>query len=55
MCAANAVATRDEAGNRKLDKRKATGRIDGITALTMARGIAAAETRDDPTHQIFFA
>lgn len=55
MCAANAIATRDEAGNRKLDKRKATGRIDGITALTMARGIAAADKREDPAYQLFFA
>lgn len=55
MCAANAIASRDEAGNRKLNKLKATGRIDGITALTMARGIAAAEQRDDPTFQMFFA
>src|SRR5690606_13514539 len=36
MCAANAVATSDAAGNRKLDKSKATGRIDGMVALAMA-------------------
>src|SRR5690606_35785930 len=30
MCAANAVAVSDPAGNRKLDKSKATGRIDGL-------------------------
>lgn len=41
MCAANAVATQDPAGNRKLDKAKATGRIDGMVALTMAIGGAA--------------
>lgn len=40
-CAANAVATRDAAGNRKLDKAKATGRIDGMVALAMAIGAAA--------------
>lgn len=39
-CASNAIATRDPAGNRKLDKAKATGRIDGIVALTMAFGVA---------------
>lgn len=39
-CAANAVATTDPAGNRKLDKHKATGRIDGMVALAMARGAA---------------
>lgn len=39
MCAANAVAVPDPAGNRKLDKSKATGRIDGLVALTMAEGV----------------
>jgi phage terminase large subunit-like protein len=42
MCAANAVVTKDPAGNRKLDKSKATGRIDGMVALCMALGRAAA-------------
>ncbi len=41
MCAANAVATSDPAGNRKLDKGKATGRIDGLVALAMAEGVEA--------------
>lgn len=40
MCAVNAVATKDPAGNRKLDKSKATGRIDGLVALVMALGVA---------------
>ena len=40
MCAANAVVTSDPAGNRKLDKAKATGRIDGMVALAMARAVA---------------
>lgn len=39
-CAANAVVTSDAAGNRKLDKAKATGRIDGMVALAMARAVA---------------
>jgi phage terminase large subunit-like protein len=43
MCAAGAVAVRDPAGNRKLDKAKATNRIDGIVALTMALGGMSAE------------
>src|SRR5690625_3653776 len=38
MCAANAVVSKDPAGNRKLDKHKATGRIDGMVALAMALG-----------------
>ena len=41
MCAANAVALPDPAGNRKLDKSKATGRIDGLQALAMAEGVEA--------------
>jgi phage terminase large subunit-like protein len=43
MCVANAVVTRDAAGNRKLDKSKATGRIDGAVALAMALGQAAGQ------------
>jgi phage terminase large subunit-like protein len=45
MCAANAVVTRDPAGSRKLDKQKATGRIDGLVALSMALAIS---TRQEP-------
>lgn len=41
MCAANAVAVCDAAHNRKLDKSKATGRIDGLVALAMACGVEA--------------
>jgi phage terminase large subunit-like protein len=40
MCIANAIVERDAAGNRKLSKRRSTGRIDGAVALAMA--IAAA-------------
>lgn len=43
MCAANAVVTKDPAGNRKLDKARTTGRIDGMVALAMAMGAAAAQ------------
>jgi phage terminase large subunit-like protein len=39
MCAANAVAVSDPAGNRKFDKKKTTGRIDGMVALAMAVGV----------------
>jgi len=42
MCAANAVVTKDPTGARKLDKARATGRIDGMQALAMAVGVAAA-------------
>jgi phage terminase large subunit-like protein len=49
MCAANAVAVMDPAGNRKLDKVKATGRIDGIVALAMAEGVEAMMQELIPT------
>ncbi len=35
---ANAVVTKDPAGNRKVDKAKATGRVDGVVAAIMAYG-----------------
>lgn len=41
MCAANAVVTKDPAGSRKLDKSKASGRIDGIVALAMGLQIVS--------------
>jgi phage terminase large subunit-like protein len=40
-CAANAVVVRDPAGNRKIDKQRTTGRVDGLIALTMALGVAS--------------
>ena len=40
MCMANSRVERDAAGNRKLNKVKATGRIDGAVALCMALGVA---------------
>lgn len=42
MCAANAIVIKDPAGGRKLDKSKATGRIDGLQAMAQAFGAAAA-------------
>ncbi len=48
MCAGNAVTDQDPAGNRKLDKEKATGRIDLIIAAVMAAGTinaVSAETK----------
>lgn len=38
---ASAIAVTDPAGNRKLDKGKATGRIDALVALSMAVGLAS--------------
>ncbi len=56
MCAANAIAERDPAGNRKLNKAKSIGKIDGLVALTMALGaisqddqIAYSSPWDDPS------
>jgi phage terminase large subunit-like protein len=46
MCAANATTTRDPAGNRKLDKQRATGRIDGIQAMAMAFGVAGSQEQE---------
>ena len=39
-CASNAVVQTDPAGNRKITKEKATGRVDGIVALCMALGVS---------------
>jgi len=39
---ASAVVVEDPAGNKKFDKRKATGRIDGLAALVMAVGAATS-------------
>jgi len=55
MCAENAVATRDPAGSKKLDKAKANGRIDGLVAMTMAIGAAHMQPQDKPKeYQTFF-
>lgn len=43
MCMANTRVEKDAAGNRKLNKAKATGRIDGAVALTMALGVASRQ------------
>ncbi len=56
MCAANATTTKDPAGNRKLDKSRTTGRIDGLQALAMAFGVAAQheQTGVIDAEEIFF-
>lgn len=41
MCAANSVIAQDHAGNRKLTKARAKGRIDGMVALAMAVACAS--------------
>jgi len=49
MCAQNAVVQRDPAGNRKLDKAKSVGRIDGMVALAMATGVAMSKEVTGPS------
>ncbi len=45
MCAANATVVKDPAGNRKFDKSRTTGRIDGLVSLAMAMGAASRATQ----------
>ncbi len=49
MCAANAVADRDPAGNRKLNKKNSVGKIDGLVALAMALGAEGQDEEIVPT------
>jgi len=42
-CAANAVTVADEDMNRKISKKKSTGRVDGIVAAVMAVGVTEAK------------
>lgn len=53
MAAANAVVTKDPAGGRKLDKSKATSRIDPMVALTMACGVANLVAEDEPNYDVY--
>lgn len=53
MCSSNARIQIDPAENRKFDKNKSTGRIDGIVALAMAlNGAVTVQPVADP---LFFA
>lgn len=54
MCAANATVTKDPAANRKLDKSRPTGRIDGLQALAMAMGVATRTEQVQVPDAIFF-
>ena len=63
MCAAQAIIVQDAAGNRKMDKSKSTGRIDGMVSLAMAIGVAgldavepeATSPWDDPNFSLMGA
>jgi len=52
MNAANAVVRADEAGNRKLDKKRSRGRIDGLVALTMAAAIASEDMHEKRVYPV---
>lgn len=55
MCLHNTRVVQDPAGNRKFEKAKSTGRIDGTVALAMAMGIASRDVAPiTPDYQIHF-
>lgn len=51
-CVANATVTSDPANNKKFDKAKSSGKIDGIVALAMAIGSAGAAIEATPVPQM---
>jgi len=55
MCVNNAKLTQDPAGNKKLDKIKSTGRIDGMVAMVMADGIALQPLEKEPDMTAFLS
>jgi phage terminase large subunit-like protein len=55
MAVANAKAETDAAGNRKLSKKKSTGRIDPLIALTMALGVASRHGAAEPWEPLCLA
>lgn len=52
MCMANAVVKSDEAGGRKLDKKRSRGRIDGAVALAMACAVANEHQGNRPVFRV---
>lgn len=52
MCAANAVIKMDEAGSKKLDKKRSRGRIDGVVALAMACAIAETTLHEQQIYRV---
>lgn len=53
-CAANAVVVSDPAGNRKVSKEKAIGRVDGVVSGIMAIGcVAKMDKKPEPKYQLF--
>lgn len=52
MCIFNAIPTTDPAGNRKMDKNKSTGRIDGAVALANSFGVSRSIDTISSSEQI---
>jgi phage terminase large subunit-like protein len=52
MCASNSVVKTDEVGNRKLDKKRSRGRIDGMVALAMATAVAYEDLNEKKVYSI---
>ena len=50
---ASAVVEQDASANKKWSKRKATGRIDGVVALSMAVGLAMQSDEVAPAPEVF--
>jgi len=42
----------NEAGDRKLDKAKSRGRIDGMVSLAMACAIASEDSHEKPVYPV---
>lgn len=53
-CVSNGKVVDDPAGNRKFDKRKSTGRIDGLQALAMAAGASVVRDHKRQYQALFF-
>lgn len=53
--AANAVVVKNPVGDRKFDKAKATGRIDGMVAAVMTMGRLAAKVDDSSAFDAFLS
>ena len=53
MCIANSRVEKDAAGNRKLNKAKATGRIDAAVAMAMACGVTPQQVENTDITQGF--
>lgn len=53
-CMDNVRIIGDAAGNRKFDKQRSTGRIDGVVALAMAVNLAGSQAVKSPEYHMHF-